>query len=271
MSIKRVPLLLTVAVIALIVVVTLFGSLQAQAAPDTAAAPIGLTEIAQGTISTVVIQASKDNTLYESDTGTFSNGAGEHFFAGVTGASSGNSIRRGVLAFDVNAVIPSDATVVSAMLELNMSRSVSADKQVSLYKLTNDWGEGASNADGEEGAGAPAQSGDATWLHAMFDTTAWSNAGGDFVSSASASIMVGDVGLYSWSSNQLAADVQAWVNGSTSNFGWLLMGDESGGASAKRFDTRENPEAANRPKLTVQYIVPLSGEAVFLPLIRAEE
>ena len=221
--------------------------------------------------STVVIPASKDNTLYESDTGTLSNGAGERFFAGVTEAGSGNLIRRGTLAFDVNSVIPGGATIVSAVLELNMSRSVSADKQVSLHKLEKDWGEGASNATGEEGAGALAQSGDATWLHALFDTTIWSTAGGDFESLVSASTVVGGIGRYSWSSEQMTSDVQAWVDGSESNFGWLLMGDESGGASAKRFDSRENPEMANRPKLIVQYIAPLPEKAVFMPVVRAAE
>jgi hypothetical protein len=31
------------------------------------------------------------------------------------------------------------------------------------------------------------------------------------------------------------------------------MGDESSSATAKRFDTRENPAAANRPVLTITY------------------
>lgn len=216
---------------------------------------------------TKMITAAKDNTLYESDTGSLSNGSGQHIFAGVTDEGTGNLIRRGLLAFDVHSSLPAEATVLSATLELNMSRGMNGDKQVSLHTVEKDWGEGASNAEGQEGAGASALNGDATWLHTYYDTSTWNTAGGDFKTVDSASTVVGGVGRYNWSSKQLAADVQDWLEGSASNFGWLLMGDESGGASAKRFDSRENPEADNRPKLIVRYIPPSPKYAAFAPLV----
>jgi len=40
------------------------------------------------------------------------------------------------------------------------------------------------------------------------------------------------------------------------NFGWILVGNESTLASAKRFDSRENGTENNRPKLTVAYNEP---------------
>jgi len=49
----------------------------------------------------------------------------------------------------------------------------------------------------------------------------------------------------------MIADVQSWVNNPASNFGWLVLGDESTIATAKRFDTRES---ASPPVLTIQYI-----------------
>ena len=51
------------------------------------------------------IVASKDNTLYQSATGSLSNGAGQNFFVGRTRQSS-NSLRRGLIAFDIAANIP---------------------------------------------------------------------------------------------------------------------------------------------------------------------
>ncbi len=220
---------------------------------------------------TATISAAKDNTLYESDTGMLSNGAGDHLFAGVTEARNGNLIRRGVLAFDVNSALPEGAIVLSATLDLNMSRAVTGDKAVSLHLLEKDWGEGDSDAEGQEGAGAKAMSGDVTWLHTFYDTTSWDTPGGDFKEEQSASTVVGGIGQYSWSSQQMAADVQAWLADADTNYGWLLKGDESGGASAKRFDSRENSEAANQPKLTVEYIAPLPQSATYLPVILSNE
>lgn len=206
--------------------------------------------------STVTIPAARDNTLYESESGALSNGAGQHLFAGLTAAKTGNLARRGVIAFDLDGALPEGATILSVELELNMSRSISGDQAVALHELQRDWGEGASDAAGEEGAGANATTGDATWLHTFFNSDTWSAAGGDFNPTASASTTVGGVGQYSWSSAQLTADVQGWVDDPSTNFGWLILGDEGGDPSAKRFDSREHPEEANRPQLTIQYLAP---------------
>ena len=39
--------------------------------------------------------------------------------------------------------------------------------------------------------------------------------------------MVGAIGQYTWSSAQMVADVQGWLDNPASNFGWLMLGDES--------------------------------------------
>ena len=48
----------------------------------------------------------------------------------------------------------------------------------------------------------------------------------------------------------MRADVQSWLDDPASNFGWLVLGDESEIATAKRFDTRES---ASPPVLTIIY------------------
>jgi hypothetical protein len=197
------------------------------------------------------IMPSKDNTLYEFDPaeGDTSNALGLHFFAGETAMGE---LRRGVLAFDIAGSIPPGSTITAVSLSMNVSRvPVDTAYTVELHKLLADWGEGTSDAPGEEGDGAPATTNDATWRHRFFDTIFWTTQGGDFSATVSASQSVGGVGQYTWSSAQMVADVQSWVNNPASNFGWLVLGDETAIATAKRFDTRES---ASPPVLTIQYI-----------------
>ncbi len=200
--------------------------------------------------ATISIMPSKDNTLYEfdPDDGDHSNGAGFHFFAGETAMSE---LRRGVLAFDIAGSIPPGSIITSVTLSMNMSRTISETPRiVELHKLLADWGEGTSHAPGEEGDGAPATTNDATWRHRFFDTIFWAMQGGDFSPTVSASQSVGPLGQYTWSSAQMVADVQSWVNNPASNFGWLVLGDESAAGTTKRFDTRES---ASPPVLTIEY------------------
>ena len=215
------------------------------------AATLGYLGGSLASAGTVNINPSKDNTLYEYDPldGDKSNALGFHFFAGETGM---NELRRGVLAFDIANNIPPGAVITAASLSLNMSRTpINTAYVVELHKLLADWGEGTSVAPGEEGDGAPATPNDATWRHRFFDTIFWSTQGGDFSATVSASQLVGVVGQYTWSSAQMVADVQAWLDNPASNFGWLVLGDETAIATAKRFDTRES---ASPPMLTIEFI-----------------
>ena len=137
---------------------------------------------------------------------------------------------------------------------MDMSRASSDTAQtIGLYKLLTDWGEGTSNAANEEGRGAPATTNDATWRHRFFSSSLWTTQGGNFSTPLSASSSVGAVGLYTWSSPQLTADVQSWFNTPASNFGWLILGAEAGSGTTKRFDTRES---TNPPVLTIDYTPP---------------
>lgn len=206
---------------------------------------------AANSVSAAIINIfpSKDNTLYEYDPaeGDHSNGAGFHFFAGENGIGE---IRRGVLAFDIAGHIPAGSTITAVSLSMNMSMTPTGARTVELHKLLADWGEGTSHAPSGEGDGAPATPNDATWRHRFFDTIFWTTQGGDFSATVSASQSVGPIGQYTWTSAQMVADVQSWVDNPASNFGWLVLGDESAAATAKRFDTRES---ASPPILTIQY------------------
>jgi FtsP/CotA-like multicopper oxidase with cupredoxin domain len=214
---------------------------------------------------TVTLEAVRDNTLYQTSTGSLSNGAGEHVFAGRSNQADSLSRRRALLAFDVASQLPPGSTVVSATLTLRLSRTrTSTLRSVTAHRLLADWGEGASDAEGQEGDGAPAEPGDATWLHTFYDTDFWATPGGDFVSTPSAQTQVGGTGFYDWTSAQLAADVQGWLDDPGSDFGWVLIGEESASATAKRFESRENSNVVRRPRLTIEFLPPADTGACCL-------
>jgi hypothetical protein len=212
------------------------------------------------------IPSFKDNTLYQEDglcdacPGTngvldsLSNGAGEYVFAGTTDAGD---VRRALLAFAVADSLPAGATVDSVVLTLNMSRTVAGTHAVALHRALADWGEGTSDASccaPEEGTGGTATVGDATWAFRVFRSATWTTPGGDFVAAPSAVRSVAGGGPYRWRSAQMTADVQGWLDSPATNFGWVLVGDESVVRSAKRFDSRES--TATAPRLRVYYTVP---------------
>jgi hypothetical protein len=209
----------------------------------------------------VSIGSSRDNTLYETADGSLSNGAGQHFFAGETALAE---LRRGLLYFDIASAIPNGATITDVTLTLNMSRTIVGDTNVGLHSALADWGEGTSDASGQEGGGAPASPGDATWIHTFSPGSLWATAGGDFDPVATATTIVGGNGFYNWTSAAMISEIQSWLDNPGSNFGWVVVGEELGTVSAKRFDTRENPIAQNRPVLQIQFTAAIPEPGSFL-------
>ena len=73
----------------------------------------------------------------------------------------------------------------------------------------------------------------------------------------SGSTGVGGTGGQTWpSAAGMVTDTQSWLDAAETNFGWLLKGDETGGQTAKRFDSREHANTGNRPQLTIDFTVP---------------
>lgn len=202
-------------------------------------------------MTSVSMTSVKDTTLYQDATGALSNGAGQGMFAGTKGA--GHAVR-GVVAFDVAGKVPAGMTLTGVKLRLNLSAaSLNSAQTVGLHRVLADWGEGSTVASGGGGGGGPASQGGATWLHTFFPDKLWSRPGGDFEATSSASIEVAGILAYEWgSTDQMVADVQMWLDNPSSNHGWLLLGNDSA-TSVKRFDTRENTSAANRPTLILTF------------------
>ena len=202
----------------------------------------------------VKIPADRDTTLIEDPDGERANGSGPTFFAGRTNQAA-LGIRRGLVRFDVAAVLPEKALIDSVTLSLYQNSNNVEQNPVSLHRVLDDWGEGGSSGGG--GSGAPAEPGDATWLHTFWNDQFWVREGGHFIQHASATRMVGGTATYVWPSTvNLVNDVRLWLHAPQQNFGWLVMGDESTGGTAKRYNTREGSDSSRHPMLTVEYHLP---------------
>lgn len=241
------------------------------------AASVGLaiasTAFAQ-TPQTVTIGATRGNTLFQSDIGEFSGASAQWIFAGLT---AGQSARRGILQFDLPSSIPAGSIITGVTLRMRMSRSIVNAEPVTIHTVTNSWTNGTSVMTGNGGAGVPSTNFDVTWRHRQWAApdlatgqlggTLWDNAGGDFNPTALATRSVSGIGFYTWTSAALTADVQRWLDNPGENFGWMILGDEAEGTSAKRFDGPGNANAANRPSLAITYIIPTPTAAATIGLL----
>lgn len=214
---------------------------------------------------TITLFASRDNTIF-SDQPSNSDGAGPTLLVGSITRSAG--LRRGLLDFDIAGNLPAGAVITSVQLTLFQEQASPSERQarsIELHRLLADWGEGTTGAGTSgsrsgRGFAAPADGSTATWSQRFYNTTPWTNAGGDFAGAASGNTMVGTTrGAYVWSSTaDMVSDVQSWLDNPAGNFGWILLGDESVSGDARRFDSREATNSALRPMLQITF----NGSAV---------
>jgi len=52
----------------------------------------------------------------------------------------------------------------------------------------------------------------------------------------------------------MIARVQVWVDQPSTNFGWIVIGNENGSRSAKQLSSRESTNTSERPTLTIDYL-----------------
>ena len=217
--------------------------------------PAGLVALLSSFVvaDSLTIVSSKDNTLFGDVWDDLSNGAGSGMYSGRTAPDAKpNVFRRALVQFDLS-LIPANATITSARLDVVCTKSPNAvTREFTLHRLTTDWGEGASSSAG--GAGSFAEPGDATWVYNFYATSQWTNAGGDFVAQVSSTTEMQDEGPYVFpSTDQMIDDAQYWLDNPASNFGWLIMGEEDSVKTARRIGTREQIEETERPYLVVEY------------------
>ncbi len=206
--------------------------------------------------TTVTLAPDRDTSIYNTGgCNDLSNGAGTRLIAG----NSLSGTRRALMHFDIAGSLPAGATILQVELDLTMLQVSIANPgnahNFTLSRLEADWGEAGSFAGGGQGGGGIAQPGDTDWCDNFHPASQWTNPGGDFTADESAAARVGIVTFQRYtfpSSMALIDDVQAWLDGTLPNYGWILRGQEGGTATARAFGSRE--DGANFPRLHVTYI-----------------
>lgn len=207
-----------------------------------------LLTVIQGQTQEIQLSPTKDNTIYNE--GSLSNGAGERIFAGVT--KNGDK-RRALIKFDLADAVPEGVEVDRAQLILYPSQVKTNGTIATLHMLTADWGEGSSNAEGEEGKGAQADDGDATWIMTFLGGKPWGRPGGDFDTEILASSAVFIEEDATFESADLTALVNTWILDPGSNHGVIVLGEEPKISTALRFNSREHADSETRPRLKLFY------------------
>ena len=196
------------------------------------------------------------DTSIMSESGALTAGGDDKFFVGRTQGRLGTLNRRALLAFDLDA-IPPGATItrVSLTLRLIGFGTGATTDTIELHALSRDWGEGTVPGPFDGAQGGAAMPGDATWSHSFLDRTTWDTPGGDFAETVSTSLSVGPAsGLKTFPSTpELVADVQDWVDDPATNFGWILIGNESTPGSIKLWVSKENMLTDVRPMLEIEF------------------
>lgn len=141
--------------------------------------------------------------------------------------------RRSIVKFDLSS-IPTGSQVSAATLTLAETGTFGSTRTIGVHRVTTNWTESA-----------------VTW------NSPWTTAGGDFVSTPTATASVSWTGLLDSDSWDVTTDVSAFVGGTATNYGWIVK-DETENSSQQwwGFGTKENTTTSNRPKLTVVYIPP---------------
>ena len=196
-----------------------------------------------------------DNTImfdFYNQPDLLSNGVGDGVFCGRTLVHR-DIQHRGLLKFDLSGV-PCGATITGVQLTMTV---VAAPRYqptfaIELHRVTSAWGEGASNSFG--GAGAPSEAADANWYERLHPGVMWNQVGGDFDTTVSASTLVpAELVTVNWTGSQMINDVHAWMADGSTNFGWMLLGNESVTGTVRKFASREYATSSARPELRVEF------------------
>ena len=142
--------------------------------------------------------------------------------------------RRVIIHFDLSS-IPSGSVINSATLKLTETATYGSTRTIAVHKLTTSWSEAS-----------------ATW------NSPWTTTGGDYNATASTTTSISWTGVLKTDNWTLTSDVNSFVNGGATNYGWLLKDNaEDNTQEYWRFAPKEYATAASRPILTVDYTAPL--------------
>lgn len=204
--------------------------------------------------ATITLNPVADADIRQNDPNG-SHGDEPSIVSGQLGQNTGFEIRRALMRFDVSQ-IPAGAVINSATLQVTVVR-VPLSPVNSIFdirRVLQLWSESG-----------------VCWNSRLSPQTPWQFPGatgsGDIASTPSSAVFVGssDLTTYTFSSTvALVADIQAWVNDASVNFGWMLISeDEVSHFTARRFGSREDPSHA--PVLTINYSLASLGVTIQPP------
>ena len=137
-----------------------------------------------------------------------------------------------MLKFDVSS-IPSDATIVGARLDLYVSTEGQGWK---IHRMLVDWNENSTY--NTLTAGVNDDDTDAS--------TVEDNRNGVTLNAITGSIV----------NNMRMATIQGWVDGTYSNYGWLIEATDIASGDGQQYVSSEGVTTTQRPKLVIRYITP---------------
>src|SRR5262245_61168401 len=227
-----------------------------------------MSSLAQAEI--ISIEALADATIYAGQVNN-SAGANPGLYVGTNGQGF---THRGLIAFDIAGNVPAGSTITDVQLTLTLAQVAGSSgvpgqgdqtpRTISLYSLTNSWGEGITGANhtglSGTGEGFPANPGDATWNARLYPSVLWEAPGGGHATTASAALTVGSTffSKYTWTTATLVSDVQGWLQNPAGNFGWeLINSDETSLKTYRAFFSREFSEPTVHPQLQITYLTPV--------------
>jgi hypothetical protein len=156
-------------------------------------------------------------------------------------ADGAGASQRVLLRFDLSS-IPSNAKLLSAALELQVSASSGGDKLLELHRV-------------QQAPVRPWSEPQATW-NKYVTGNPWSNLGGDFGAVTASKPVSAAVAPGSVLDFDVALDVGSFLASPATNFGWLLKASQEpagGSGESVSFAARENATVGARPALVIQY------------------
>ncbi len=206
-------------------------------------------------LTSVSLTPVQDNSLIQYQAPQYSGGASPYIYVGLEHYSL--TKMRGLVDFNVAGSIPAGSTINSVTLTVTIELTNSTTfvtPTVQLHDVLSNWGQGTGTPTAYMPPFSPTTTNDATWTNTFYPTQNWKTPGGDFSSTVSGSAVFGADYTNSTfnSTSQMVADVQSWLNNPSTNFGWLMLGDETQN-SGKMIGSMHS---SSPPTLTIDYTAP---------------
>lgn len=175
--------------------------------------------------TTISLFPSADTEMNQNGGGSFAGSSGAFQIYPWTPSFS----KRAAIRFDLSAY--AGCTINSAWLVMMEQSTNTISRQINVHRVTRSWAENSTH-----------------W------TTPWTTSGGDYAASAVASFTPVWTGVYKKDSANLTTSVQNFVDGTYTNYGWILkIATEDNTQQYWAYYSKETATASFRPILRIRY------------------